>query len=45
MIPHGSDRARADAIRRAFAELTSEATGPGADIPQPEPEPELEARP
>jgi len=28
MIPHGSDRAAADAIRRAFGELTSEVTGP-----------------
>jgi hypothetical protein len=29
MIPHGSDKARAAAIRRAFSELTSEVTGPG----------------
>jgi hypothetical protein len=29
MIPHGSDRARAAAIRRAFSDLTSEVTGPG----------------
>jgi hypothetical protein len=36
MIPHGSDRARADAIRRAFGELTSEVTGPDAGIPQAE---------
>jgi hypothetical protein len=36
MIPHGSDRARADVIRRAFGELTSEVTRPGADIPEPE---------
>ena len=33
LILHGSDRARADAIRQAFAELTGEATGPAADIP------------
>ena len=36
MIPHGSDRARADVIRRVFGELTSEVTRPGADIPEPE---------
>jgi hypothetical protein len=36
MIPHGSDRARADAIRRAFGELTSEVTGPDVGIPQTE---------
>ena len=36
MIPHGSDRARADVIRRAFGELTAEVTRPGADIPEPE---------
>ena len=36
MIPHGSDRARADVIRRVFGELTSEVTGRGADIPEPE---------
>jgi hypothetical protein len=36
MIPHGSDKARADAIRRAFSELTSEVTRRGADIPEPE---------
>ena len=30
MIPHGSDRARAEAIRQTFAELTPEAAGPGA---------------
>ena len=50
MIPHGSNRVRADAIRRAFSELTSEVTGPGRTRPgdspgrkQPEPEGELEA--
>jgi hypothetical protein len=36
MIPHGSDRARADAIRRAFSELASEVTEPAAAIPQAE---------
>ena len=50
MIPHGSDRARGAAIRRASGELPSEATGPGADTPQaqaqldgPEAEREAEA--
>jgi len=42
MIPHGSDKARADAIRRAFGELTSEITGPG--IPRPGDSPGREAR-
>ena len=51
MIPHGSDRARADAIRRAFGELTSEVTvpaiprpgySPGREARRPETEPELE---
>ncbi len=36
MIPHGSDRAEADVIRRVFGELTSEVTRRGADIPEPE---------
>jgi hypothetical protein len=36
MIPHGSDRARSDVIRRAFGELTSEVARAGADIPEPE---------
>ena len=36
MIPHGSDRARADVIRRVFGELTSEVTRRGAGIPEPE---------
>ena len=36
MIPHGSDRARADVIRRVFAELTSEVTMRAAGIPEPE---------
>ena len=36
MIPHGSDRARADVIRRVFGELTSEVTGCGTGIPEPE---------
>jgi hypothetical protein len=31
MIPHGSDRVRAEAIRQAFAELTSAVPGPGAE--------------
>ena len=52
MIPHGSDRARADAIRRAFGELTSEVTvpaiprpgySPGREARRPETGPELEA--
>ena len=36
MIPHGSDRASADVIRRVFAELTSEVTMRAAGIPEPE---------
>jgi hypothetical protein len=36
MIPHGSDRARAEAIRRTFAELTSEAAGAGTGTSQPQ---------
>jgi hypothetical protein len=36
MIPHGSDKARAEAIRRAFGELTSEVTRSAAAIPEPE---------
>ena len=36
MIPHGSDRARADAIRQAFSELTSEVDQPSAHIPPAE---------
>jgi hypothetical protein len=36
MIPHGSDRARADAIRQVFSELTSEITRRGADGAEPE---------
>ena len=50
MIPHGSDRARADVIRRTFGELTSEVTGPAAGTSQaqarldgPEAEREAEA--
>lgn len=52
MIPHGSDRARAEAIRQTFAELTSEVIGSGAetsqaqaqlDSPMADPEPEAEA--
>ncbi len=38
MIPHGSDRARAEAIRQTFAELTSEAAGPGTGTSQPQAE-------
>jgi hypothetical protein len=43
MIPHGSDRARAEAIRQTYAELTPEAAGPGAGTSQTEAE--LEASP
>ena len=38
MIPHGSDRARAEAIRRTFGELMSEVTGPVAGTLQPQAE-------
>ena len=34
MIPHGSDKVRAAAIRQAFAELTPEVTEPGTGLPQ-----------
>ena len=48
MIPHGSDKARATAIRQAFGELTAEITGPEASCgrgarPRAETVSELEA--